>query len=79
MLIAAVFVLGIVPVVSSLDRGLWLSLGTGMMYAAVRLAIAGNSRALRINLLLIFTVIAVVLPLAIEDLGVRSSRPPAQQ
>ncbi len=60
MLIAAVFVVGIVPVVSSLDRGLWLSLGTGMMYAAVRLAIAGNSRALRINLLLIFTVIAIV-------------------
>ena len=27
MLIAAVFVVGIVPVVSSLDRGLWLSLG----------------------------------------------------
>ena len=60
MLIAAVFVLGIIPVVSSLDRGLWLSLGIGMMYAAVRLAIAGNSRALRVNLLLIFTVIAVV-------------------
>ena len=60
MLIAAVFVLGIVPVVSSLDRGLWLSLGIGMMYAAIRLAIAGNSRALRINLLLIVTVIAVV-------------------
>ena len=60
LLIAAVFLAGIVPVVSSLDRGLWLSLGVGMMYAAVRLAIAGNSRALRINVLLIFTVIAVV-------------------
>jgi polysaccharide biosynthesis protein PslJ len=60
LLIAATFVAGIVPVVSSLDRGLWLSLGVGLTYAAIRLAVAGKGRALRINLMLIFTVLAVV-------------------
>lgn len=59
-LLAAAFIAGIVPVVSSLDRGLWLSLGSGLTYAAVRLAMAGKGRALRTNLILIFTVLAVV-------------------
>jgi polysaccharide biosynthesis protein PslJ len=60
LVMAATFVAGIVPVVSSLDRGLWLSLGVGLIYAAVRLAIAGNSRALRATVALLFTVLAVV-------------------
>lgn len=60
LLIAATFVAGIVPVVSSLDRGLWLSLGTGLTYAAIRLAMAGKGRALRTNLIVIFAMLALV-------------------
>ena len=36
----------IVPVLLSLNRGLWLSLGVGLFYAAVRLSIRGRERAL---------------------------------
>jgi O-antigen ligase len=39
-------VLSIVPIVVSLNRGLWLSLGVGLVYVAVRLAARGNVRAL---------------------------------
>jgi hypothetical protein len=58
--IAVMFVAGILPVVSSLDRGLWLSLGVGLTYAAVRLALAGHGRTLRVNVMLIFTVLVVI-------------------
>ena len=54
------FLLSIIPVVTSLDRGLWLSLGMGLIYAAIRLAIAGRTRPLRIVILVIFTVLAAV-------------------
>lgn len=37
----------VLPGVISLNRGLWLSLGLGLCYAAVRLGLAGQSRALR--------------------------------
>jgi polysaccharide biosynthesis protein PslJ len=60
LLTAAVFALSIVPVVSSLDRGLWLSLGSGLIYAAIRLAIAGETRPLRTVIALIFAVLAIV-------------------
>ena len=36
----------IVPVIVSLNRGLWLSLGFGMVYAGVRMAIKGRIRPL---------------------------------
>jgi len=36
----------VVPVVFSLDRGLWISLGLGLVYAAVRLALAGRGKSL---------------------------------
>jgi len=36
----------LVPVVFSLDRGLWLSLGGGLVYAALRLAAAGKAKSL---------------------------------
>jgi O-antigen ligase len=39
-------VLSIVPIVVSLNRGLWLSLGVGLVYVAVCLAARGNFRAL---------------------------------
>ena len=36
----------LIPVVVSLNRGLWLSLGVGVVYMAVRLALRGDLRAL---------------------------------
>jgi polysaccharide biosynthesis protein PslJ len=55
-----VFVAAIVPLIHSLDRGLWLSLGVGLVYAAVRQALAGRAQALRTILLVILTVLVVV-------------------
>lgn len=57
---AVMFVAAIVPVVNSLDRGLWLSIGVGLIYAAVRLAVAGQARALRAILILIPTLLGVI-------------------
>lgn len=37
----------VVPGVLSLNRGLWLSLGLGLVYAALRFGVAGESKALR--------------------------------
>lgn len=36
----------IIPVVLSMNRGLWLSLGLGLVYAALRLSLKGSERAL---------------------------------
>lgn len=44
--IAWAAVASIIPVVMSLNRGLWISLFIGLAYAAVRLAIRGRERAL---------------------------------
>jgi polysaccharide biosynthesis protein PslJ len=44
-LLAVLAVASVVPVVFSLNRGLWLSLAIGLLYAAVRLALAGRERA----------------------------------
>lgn len=46
---AAVLVLAAVPIVESLNRGLWLSLGVAGGYLAVRWALRGNVRALVIG------------------------------
>jgi hypothetical protein len=43
---ACVLALSLIPVVVSLNRGLWLSLGVGILYMAVRLALRGDLRAL---------------------------------
>lgn len=40
-------VASLVPGVLSLNRGLWLSLSFGLVYAALRLGVAGESKALR--------------------------------
>lgn len=40
------FVAAMLPIIASLNRGLWLSLGVGVVYAAVRLAGQGKLRAL---------------------------------
>lgn len=43
---AGLAIASVVPVVLSLNRGLWLSLAVGLVYAAFRLAAAGRERAL---------------------------------
>jgi len=40
------FVAAMLPIIASLNRGLWLSLGVGVIYAAIRLAGQGKLRAL---------------------------------
>ncbi len=65
-------VASLVPGVLSLNRGLWLSLGFGLVYAALRLGVAGEAKALRnafIAVLLLFVAL-VVTPLG----GVASAR-----
>ncbi|MGH1505654.1 MAG: O-antigen ligase family protein [Acidimicrobiales bacterium] len=49
----------VLPAVISLNRGLWLSLGIGLLYGAVRLGLAGGSKALR-NLLIVLVAGAVI-------------------
>jgi hypothetical protein len=44
--LGCLLILSIVPIVVSLNRGLWLSLGLGLVYAVIRLAARGNVRAL---------------------------------
>lgn len=44
----AIAVLSVFPVVFSLDRGLWLSLGLGLIYAALRMAAAGRAKSLMV-------------------------------
>ena len=46
MFLGGVAGLSVVPVLLSLNRGLWLSLGVGLFYAAVRLAMRGKERPL---------------------------------
>lgn len=46
---AAALLLAAVPVVESLNRGLWLSLGVAGSYLAVRLALRGDTRALTVG------------------------------
>lgn len=54
------------PVVASLDRGLWLSLGAGLLYAAVRLALAGRGKSL---MLFVSGVLALGAILVVTPLG----------
>lgn len=60
-LIKATLAASIVPAVISLNRGLWLSLGLGLIYAAFRFGVAGGSRAVRNTIVaLVFLVVSVV-------------------
>ena len=47
----------LVPIVVSLDRGLWLSVGVGLLYAMLRLGAAGRGR--------VFGAVALLLPISI--------------
>ncbi len=55
----------VVPAVISLNRGLWLSLGLGLVYAALRFGVAGGSRAIRnsIAVAVLLVITFVVTPL----------------
>ncbi|MEZ5342934.1 MAG: hypothetical protein R2706_16270 [Acidimicrobiales bacterium] len=43
-LVRVLLVASLIPAIVSLNRGLWLSLGLGVVYAAVRFGIAGDRR-----------------------------------
>jgi hypothetical protein len=45
-LVRVLLVASLVPIVVSANRGLWIALGAGLVYAAVRVALRGNARAL---------------------------------
>jgi O-antigen ligase len=64
-LIVLALLLSLVPVFLSLNRGLWVSLGFGLVYAALRFAARGRLKALLAVLLLVAVAgqVAVVLPL----------------
>jgi len=59
-LIRVTQVLSVVPVVISLNRGLWLSLGIGMIYASIRFLATGQAKALIGVLAAIVSVVALV-------------------
>lgn len=62
-LIRWVLAAAVVPMVISLNRGLWLSLGLGLVYAAVRLGLGGHRR-LFVRLVVSGVVLAAVLVLS---------------
>jgi hypothetical protein len=45
-LVRLLLVASLVPIVISANRGLWIGLGVGLVYAAIRVALRGNARAL---------------------------------
>jgi polysaccharide biosynthesis protein PslJ len=55
----------LVPIVFSLDRGVWISLGAALVYMAVRVAIRGRARALAslIALMAVISALVVFTPL----------------
>jgi hypothetical protein len=59
-LVRTVLVASLVPAVVSLNRGLWLSLGIGILYAAVRLGAGGEGRRLRRLVAVVVLVVALV-------------------
>ncbi len=56
----------VVPVVFSLDRGLWLSLGAGMIYATIRFA-TGQNRQVAVRVLTVAALLIAVV--AVSPLG----------
>ncbi len=56
----------IVPIVFSLDRGLWLALGVGITYAAIRLARHRDTRLVRA---IVFAFAAIAVLLVVSPLG----------
>ncbi len=59
-LLACSLLLSVVPVVFSLNRGLWFSLGLGIVYAAIRMGMNRDFRMVR-AILVAFAILAVLL------------------
>ena len=59
-LVRLLLVASLVPIVISANRGLWVGLGVGLVYAAVRVALRGNARALVAILAFLAVVAALV-------------------
>ncbi|MCP3992956.1 MAG: hypothetical protein GY724_28095 [Actinomycetia bacterium] len=58
----------VVPIVVSLNRGLWLSLGIGLAYVALRLGFGGHRHILQRFALLVVALVAVVVLSPLGDL-----------
>lgn len=58
----SLLVLALVPSVMSVNRGMWIAVGIGVVYASIRLALRGRTRPLRA--VLGFTVVTAVLLVA---------------
>jgi hypothetical protein len=65
-LLRLTFVAAVVPVVFSLDRGLWLSLSVGLTYAAIRFALR---RDYRLVALIAGAFVCIAVALAVTPLG----------
>ena len=59
LLTGVALILSVIPIVASLNRGLWLSLTVGMFYASWRFALKGRSKAFG-GVLVAFAVIGVL-------------------
>ncbi|HEV8425220.1 MAG TPA: O-antigen ligase family protein [Actinomycetes bacterium] len=64
-LIRLLVVASLVPIVISANRGLWVGLGVGLVYAALRVALRGNARALLaiVGFLALVAALVVLTPL----------------
>ncbi len=60
-LTVVVGIAAVIPVVYSLDRALWLSIGLALLYAAIRLALGGRARTLKALLVALPIASALVL------------------
>jgi O-antigen ligase len=60
--------ISIVPIITSLNRGLWLSLGLGLLYLALRFAMRGNVRPLGIGAIAALVAAAIVIATPLSGL-----------
>ena len=65
-LIRIMMALSVIPAVISLNRGLWLSLGLGVIYAAIRFGVAGEKKLMIQGL---WGMVVLVVVLSITPLG----------
>lgn len=65
MFLAGTAVASIIPMIFSLNRGLWLSLGLGLVYAAVRMFLRGRERPLIgvVGIIFVIALMAIFTPL----------------
>jgi O-antigen ligase len=68
LLLLLVLVASLVPAFLSLNRGLWLSLGVGLVYAAMRYALRGRVRAVAALLLLLGMALSLAVALPVQQL-----------